>query len=235
MGGSWPATSLLGRLTEPERAGLLALGTTTEWSVGRCMMRLGDPSTHAYLLMNGFVKVHGNDSGHEPLLDIRAGGDLVGEMGVLSSEGRSATVTVCSAVVARVINANDLRAFLCREPSAAFALSCILAERLRLANKRRVDFAAADAASRVCRVLVTLGEMYGQATEAGIEFVVSLTQAEVASLAAVRLATVEKTLRSLTQSDVVRWGYRRAVICDLERLRARADFGNGVTGSGQIP
>src|SRR5690349_21238867 len=108
---SWPASVLLGRLGEPSRTALLALGTLSRWPVGRCIMRLGEPSNHAYLLISGFVKVHGNDNGHEPLLAIRAGGDLVGEMGVLSGGPRSATVTVCSPTLARVITAAELCAF----------------------------------------------------------------------------------------------------------------------------
>lgn len=226
MGDSWPATTLLGRLSEPARAAMLSLGTLTRWPAGRCVMRLGEPSGHAYLLIEGFVKVHGNNDGQEPLLAIRAGGDLVGDMGVLTGEPRSATVTVCSAAVARAIAAADLRAFLCREPQVAYALACMLAGRLRWANQRRVDFATADAGSRVCRVLVALGEMYGRPAPGGLKLLVSLTQAEVAWLAGVGLATVEKTLRALAQSGQVRWGYRRLVICDLEALRGRAETGD---------
>jgi CRP-like cAMP-binding protein len=226
VASSWPAGSLLGRLPDPVRAAMLALGAEKRWPAGQAIIRLGEPSTHAYLILGGFVKVHGNDSGHEPLLAIRTAGDLVGEMGVLSGGGRSATVTTCSATAARVIGAEELRGFLRRMPGAAFELACRLSERLRWANERRVDFAATDAASRVCRTLLALLEMYGRAGVGGTELAVAVTQAEVASLAGVGLATTEKALRGLVGDGVVRWGYRRVVVSDPAALRRLADLGN---------
>jgi CRP-like cAMP-binding protein len=205
---------------------MLSLGAERRWPAGRSIIRMGEPSTHACLILGGFVKVHGNDSGHEPLLAIRAGGDLVGEMGVLSGGQRSATVTTCSATTARVILAEELREFLCRVPGAAFELACRLSDRLRWANQRRVDFAATDASSRVCRTLVALLEMYGRDAAGGVELAVAVTQAEVASLAGVGLATTEKALSGLVRAGVVRWGYRQVVVCDLVELRRLADLGN---------
>ncbi|WP_275411029.1 Crp/Fnr family transcriptional regulator [Rhizocola hellebori] len=205
---------------------MLSLGTKARFPAGRCMMRLGEPSGHAFLLIDGLVKVHGNDSGHEPLLAIRAGGDLVGEMGVLSAAGRSASVTTCSATMAHAISAADLRAFLCSQAEVSFALACLLADRLRWANQRRIDFAATDAASRVCRVLVALSDMYGRPAAEGLQLAVPLTQSEIASLAGVGLATVEKTLRALARDKILHRGYRRIVVSDPEELWRRADTGN---------
>lgn len=227
---SWPVTGLLGRLSEPSRAAMLALGATARLPVGRCLMRIGEPSTHAHLLIDGYVKVYGNDSGQEPLLAIRGAGDLVGEMGVLSGGPRSATVTVCAPTAARTISAADLRAFLRRDAEAAFALSCLIAERLRWANQRRVDFSAIDAPVRVCRVLVTLAEMYGRPSADGVRMAVSLTQADVASLAGVGLATAEKALRTLVREGIVSWGYRQLTVRDPGALRLRADAPNLPTG-----
>ncbi len=226
MAFSWPASALLGRLGESSRTAMLALGTQVRWPVGRSVMRIGDPSQHAYLLISGFVKVHGNDSGHEPLLAIRGGGDLVGEMGVLSGGPRSATVVACSPTLAKVIGAAELRAFLRKDSDAAFAVACLIAERLRWANQRRIDFAAIDAPVRVARVLVALADMYGRQCPEGLRMTVSLTQADVASLAGVGLATAEKALRALVRDGTVRWGYRQLTVRDPQRLRWHANAGN---------
>jgi CRP-like cAMP-binding protein len=56
-----------------------------------------------YLLLAGCVKVVGNEGGREPLLVIRAGGDLVGEMAVLSGRPQPATASTCAATSARAI------------------------------------------------------------------------------------------------------------------------------------
>jgi CRP-like cAMP-binding protein len=215
--------SLLGRVGGQARSALLSLGVPVKLDGGRQIMRVAEPSARAFLLLNGCVKVHGNAGGHEPLLAVRVGGDLVGEMGVLSGGLRSATVTTCSPTLAREIGSAELRAFLLAQPDVALAVACVLSDRLRWANERRVDFAAAGGSARVVRVLLTLMQTYGRAGETGYDLGVSLTQAEIASLAGVRLATAEKALRALAHAGVLEQGYKRVVVTDPARLRQLAD------------
>jgi CRP-like cAMP-binding protein len=221
---AWPVASLLGRLSEPARAALVDLGAAKTFPAGRQILRQGAPGTHAYLLLAGCVKVTGNESGREPLLAVRVGGDLVGEMAVLSGGTRSATVTTATVTSVRVISGAELRAFFLRHPDAALELACMLSERLRWANERRVDFAALDAGTRVTRVLAALVGVYGRDTGAGRDLGVSLTQEEIASLAGVRLPTAEKVLRALQRAGVVRLGYRKVLVLDVSALHLAADL-----------
>ncbi|HZN17301.1 MAG TPA: Crp/Fnr family transcriptional regulator [Micromonosporaceae bacterium] len=223
VGPAWPAASLLGRLPEPVRVLMLGLGRAVQVEPGRAILRLGEPPGRSFLLLNGCVKVLGNDSGREPLLDIRVGGDLVGEMSVLSGAPRSATVITCSLTVAREISGRELRQFLLNEPQASLAVASMLAERLRWANERRVDFATVDAGVRVSRVLLALAYQYGQPCPGGHSLGVSLTQEEIASLAGVRLPTAEKHLRLLARAGVIRVGYRTVLVTDLDGLARAAD------------
>lgn len=218
----WPASSLLGRLSEPARTVLLGLGTAAGYPAGRRLVRLGECGQSVYLLLQGCVKILGNDGEREPLLGIRVGGDLVGEMAVLSSLPRSATVSTCSLVSARVIPGPDLLAYLMSWPEAALAVASMISERLRWANERRVDFAGIDSRTRICRVLLTLAETYGRDTGDGRDLGAPLTQEEIASLAGVRLATAEKALRAFANSGLVRLGYRNIVVLDMARLRVAA-------------
>jgi CRP/FNR family transcriptional regulator, cyclic AMP receptor protein len=221
-GASWPSSSLLGRLSEPARSVLLSLGTAVGYPAGRRILRLGELGETVYLLLSGCVKVLGNDGGREPLLGIRVGGDLVGEMAVLSRLPRSATVSTCSDLSARAIPGPDLLAFLAECPEASLAVASMISERLRWANERRVDFAALDTRTRVSRVLLTLTETYGRDIGDGRDLGAPLTQEEIASLAGVRLATAEKALRALAAAGLVRLGYRTIVVVDQQRLRVAA-------------
>lgn len=219
----WPVASLLGRLPESVRDLMLGLGRAIQVEPGQTILRIGDPPGRTFLLLNGCVKVLGNDSGREPLLDIRVGGDLVGEMSVLSGDPRSATVITCSTTVARDISGGELLRFLGNQPQASLAVACMLAERLRWANERRVDFATVEAGVRVSRVLLALAYQYGQPCPGGHSLGVSLTQEEIASLAGVRLPTAEKHLRLLVRAGIVRVGYRTILVTDLDRLERWAD------------
>jgi CRP-like cAMP-binding protein len=221
-GPQWPAPSLLGRLPEQARDALLDLGMPVTFPSGQRILRLGELGQTVFLLLRGCVKVQGNDGEREPLLAIRVGGDLVGEMAVLSNLPRSATISTCSDVSARAIPGQDLLTFMAGRPEASLAVASMISERLRWANERRVDFAGADARTRICRVLLTLAETYGHPIDGGRDLGAPLTQDEIASLAGVRLATAEKALRALAAAGLVRLGYRNIVVVDMDRLRAAA-------------
>lgn len=218
-GARWPGTTLLGRLSDRARRDLLDLGTNVEFDSGRIILRQGELGHLAYLLLRGCVKVRGNEAEWEPLLAIRIGGDLIGEMAVLSRRPRSATVVTCAKTTAMVISARDLRTFLLRCPEVTLEIASILSERLRWSNERRVDIATLDPRGRLSRVLVTLAETYGREVEGGWDLGAPLTQAELASLAGIRLPTAEKWLRGFAEAGLVRLGYRTTVIPDLDTLR----------------
>ena len=226
----WPSLTLLGQLTEPVLGALLGLGTNASFPAGRRIMRLGEFSQTTCLLLHGCVKVMGNEGGREPLLAIRVGGDLLGEMAVLSRLPRSATVSTCSAVSAKMIPGPDLLAFLANHPEAMLAVAGAISQRLRWANERQVDFASLDARTRICRVLVTLAQTYGRDTGNGRDLGAPLTQDEIASMAGVRLATAEKALRTFAAAGLVRLGYRSITVLDMRRLRAAARTGQPAAG-----
>jgi CRP/FNR family transcriptional regulator, cyclic AMP receptor protein len=214
----WPALTLLGQLAEPALSALLGLGTSASFPAGRRLMRLGEFGQTAYLLLSGCVKVLGNEGGREPLLSIRVGGDLVGEMAVLSKLPRSATVSACSAVSVKTIHGPDLLAFLANYPEAMIAVAGAISQQLRWANERRVDFASLDAKTRICRVLLTLAQAYGHDVDGGRDLGAPLTQDEIASMAGVRLATAEKALRAFANAGLLRLGYRSITVLDMARL-----------------
>ena len=220
----WPETTLLGRLSDRPRRELLNLGTHVQFDSGRAILRQGDLGHLSYLLLRGCVKVRGNEAEWEPLLAIRIGGDLIGEMAVLSGKPRSATILTCARTTAMAIPARELRAFLLRCPEVTLAIASILAERLRWSNERRVDIAALDPRGRLGRVLVTLAETYGRMVDGGWDLGAPLTQAELAALAGIRLPTAEKALRGFAEVGLVRLGYRTTVIPDLDTLRRATDL-----------
>jgi CRP/FNR family transcriptional regulator, cyclic AMP receptor protein len=216
----WPQVTLLGRLQPSTRAEFLTLGMARTFPPKRIIIRQWDQSQHSVLLVSGIVKVVGSTSaGYEALLDIRVRGDLVGEMSAMDGEPRSASVVTCSTVDSRWIRQADLRGFIDRHPDVGLEISRIISLRLRWANRRRLDFLTHNATTRLARVLVELAETYGRATHDGFDLGLELTQAELASVAGVALATAEKALHTMKREGLIRRGYRQIVIFDLDRLR----------------
>jgi CRP-like cAMP-binding protein len=202
---------------------LLAVAVQRRFDPGRVLLREGDRSDHVELLLRGFVKVTTVVEGVEALLAIRIPGDIVGELAPLTNRPRGATVTACGRVTSSVVQQADFRRFLHQHPAAAVSMAAAIAGQLRWANLRRTDSAAYPAEVRVARTLVDLAEVCGRRTPEGITMVVPLSQSELATMVGIAEATVQKAVRELRRNGLIRTGYRRLTILDLEALGALGD------------
>ncbi|MFE9608037.1 Crp/Fnr family transcriptional regulator [Streptomyces sp. NPDC006012] len=221
----WPARSLLGRLTAPARRDLLGLGTEVRFDAGDVLLREGMDDRHVLLLLSGFVKVTATvENGETSLLAVRAGGDTVGEMAAMDGAARSATVTACSPVTARSVRDGALRELMARRSEVSVALTALVADRLRWANRRRLDFRGYPAKVRLARVLVELAESYGVPRAGKVVIGSRLTQPELATLVGAAETTVHKVLRELREEGLLETGYRATTIRDLRELQRLADL-----------
>jgi len=221
--GTWPPGSLLGGLPGLTRQRLLGLGVKRQYpGSGRTLIREGDSSSVVFLLLAGLVKVSGNTDGGEALLAIRVGGDVVGELAALDGRPRLATVTTAGPVIARVIAQADFLGFLARNPDVALSVTRGVADKLRSATARRIDFASCDAATRFARILLELADRYGQQAEGGTVIRCPLTQTELAALAGAAEPTIQRVLRQLRADGIVATRYRETTVLDIARLRSRA-------------
>ncbi|AHI01021.1 hypothetical protein KALB_7663 [Kutzneria albida DSM 43870] len=214
---------MLAQLSPAASTEFLALGTARVVTANTVLLHEGERSNHVLLLVNGCVKVTAAaQDGRVALLAIRVGGDLVGELGSLDDQPRSATVTTVGKVWLRVITQASFHEFLARRSDAALAISKSVATKLRWATRRRVDFSGCEVRVRLARVLVELAEGYGRTTSDGVVIGVSLTQPELAALVGAAEPTVHKALAALRHDEVLSTGYRRTTIRDYPALRAMA-------------
>jgi CRP/FNR family transcriptional regulator, cyclic AMP receptor protein len=219
----WPAGSFLGRLSEPVRSELLRLGTRCRYLPEEQILREGDHSHHVVLLRAGITKVTAAlDNGHESLLAIRVAGDVVGEMAAMDDAPRSATVTACGPISASVVRRSELRHFLREHPEAAMAIAGIVTQKLRWANRRRIEFGGYPVKVRLARVLAELAAAHGIPEPRGVVIGVTLTQPELAALAGSAEVTIHKALRELREEGLLTTGYRRTTVLAPARLRALA-------------
>ncbi|MFI0710761.1 Crp/Fnr family transcriptional regulator [Streptomyces inhibens] len=221
----WPARSLLGVVSPEARRELLGLGVPTRFEAGEVLLSEGARDRHVLLLLSGFAKVTARvENGEESLLAVRVGGDTVGEMAAMDGAPRSATVTACGPLTARVVQPGALHALLARRPEAHLVLTGIIADRLRWANRRRLDFRGYPAKVRLARLLVELATLYGRPVEDGVVLGCRLTQPELAALTGAAETTVHKGLRDLRRDGVLETRYGSAVIRDMPRLTELGDL-----------
>lgn len=172
------------------------------------------------------VKVVGGlENGAEVLLGIRVSGDLVGELAAIRETDRSATVIACSDGAVHRLPKERFLGFLHRNPEAWRLLATMLGDRLDWANQRRLDFAGYPVDQRLARVVVELAERHGHPVDGGVNLGIELTQEELGKLVGAAKESAIKAVRRLRGAGLIRTGYRRIVVADLERLRAFATTG----------
>ncbi len=219
-GWDWPEGSLLGSLNRHARDQLLRLGTLVQYpGPSRILIRQGEQSRFVFVILDGVVKVTGQaNGGRDALLAIRMGGDIVGEFAALDAGPRSATVTTCGALVARIIKSGDFLECLRRDPDISHAVNRSIVAKTRTSNARRLDFSSCDVPTRLARVLYEIAVTYG--SRAGNRAVIRwpLTQPELASLAGGAEPTVHRALRELREGGVVSTGYRTITVLDIDKL-----------------
>lgn len=221
----WPRASLLGSLGEASRKRLLTYGTVRQYPANHEVIRMGEETAFVIFLLEGIIKVTARTpDGHEVLLAIRVGGDVVGEFAALDGRPRSATVTTCGPVTGCVIPQDAFRRLLRSDGDLAQELDKSVLTKLRFANERRVEFAGYDAGVRVARVIRELAVAYGERSGNRVVLNWPLTQAELASLACVAEPTVQKALRRLRESGMVTTGYRSLAVENFSALNAFTGF-----------
>jgi CRP-like cAMP-binding protein len=222
--GSWAPGTLLGSLTPAAAAELVAAGVRQQFPPGRRIIREGGLDLHVVVLLSGFVKVTTAVEGIETLLGIRLPGEVIGEIGALTGDARSATVTACGRVCAAIVARPHFTAYLRRRPEAATLVTAMVARQLKWANRRRTDFAAFPAHIRLARLLVEITDVCGRARPDGtIEIAVPLSQPELAAMIAIAQATVQKAIHELRERELIGTGYRRITVLDPDRLRMLSD------------
>lgn len=216
---TWPASTLLGRLRPDVRDQLLELGAERDFVRNHPIIRHGDYSDRVFLLIRGTAKVvTSSEDGRLALLGVARAGDLADELAALHNMESSANVITCSAATVRVIDAAAFRDFLRAQPDVHLAVSQMLTERLREANRRRADHVL-PVPCRLARVLVELADQIGSRDTGGrYELPDCLTQAELGSMAGMARRTVEEQLRELQRQGVVELAYRRMTINDMPAL-----------------
>ncbi|MEU6567857.1 Crp/Fnr family transcriptional regulator [Streptomyces parvulus] len=215
-----PSRFLAG-LSEEAREELLSIGSPRQYPPGAKILVEGAPGDCLMLLVTGYVKVtRKRNNGHDALIAIRAGGDVVGEMAVLDGAPRSATVTAGEDIDVHVIHRSAVREFLGKYPETTLHIMRLSNSRLHSANSWRIVFGEFPVRVRLARALAELSENHGEPIGSHTLICVELTQTELAALIGSRERSVQQALAGLRDAGVVRIRNREMAVLRPDRLRA---------------
>jgi CRP/FNR family cyclic AMP-dependent transcriptional regulator len=149
-----------------------ALAEKLEWvrfEAGQHVFHTGDPGDSLFVISSGKVEVYfKNDTGERIVLEVATHGDFFGELSLLDSGGRSASVVAIEDTQALRLERDDLDSFVKKHPQAAMDLLAAMARRLRTSAEylrhtatRNVNEATEDHRTRVQKAADWIAEFAG--------------------------------------------------------------------------
>jgi CRP/FNR family cyclic AMP-dependent transcriptional regulator len=142
------------------------------------LLRQGDPGTHVILLASGSALITlTGDNGERALLAVRGAGELLGELAVLDTQPRTASVIAAETCRVHIIPAADFLDFVEKHDLLAPLLRHAII-RVREAEAVRLELATASVPARLASALGRLVE--AASTASGLA--VRLTQTELSQM-----------------------------------------------------
>lgn len=156
----------------------------------------GDQSDSLYVVLSGKVKVFLSDEeGKEVTLNVQGEGEYFGELALLDSAPRSASVVTTEETKLAVITKQAFEDCLEKNPGIALIISKNLARRLRELSENVRSLALMDVYGRVARTLLDMAE---EDVEGKKVIRQKLTQRDIASMVGASREMVSRILRDLS-------------------------------------
>jgi CRP-like cAMP-binding protein len=223
MGPSELSRGFWDLLPHEERRALWSLGRDREYAPGATLCIEGDPATHVFILLDGWVKIlSAGQDGRESILALRSAGDIVGETAAVTTGRRNATMRAMVTVRALIVGYDRFSSFLDTHQGGSHAYRQVMTYRWSDAESMLRLRAMTNGAQRLAGLLIGLVERLGGQQEGVVEIALPLSQDELAGLAGTSRATVARALNGWRKRGLIRTGQRRITLTDLPGLRKAA-------------
>jgi CRP/FNR family transcriptional regulator, cyclic AMP receptor protein len=194
---------------------LLSAGASHRYDPGDVLLQQGAPATHVLALVAGRVKVvRTSRDGSGLVLGVRGPGEILGDIAVLGSDDRSATVTAIDRCNAHIITADRFLLLVRSMGLETYLLRHAMA-RIREGEEWRSELATLPAGPRLARTLMHLAT---PGPDGSADIV--LDQAELAQAAGLSRSTAAAELARLREQGVIVTLHRRVIIANLSRLQS---------------
>jgi CRP-like cAMP-binding protein len=213
----WP---LLGDLPPEELQRVLAIARRRTFTHGEVVFHEGDPGDALHLIEKGRFAIRvSTPLGERATLAIRGPGELFGEMALITSGPRSATVAALEPAETYSIGQAEFEELRRAHPGVNRILVSVLATAVRRMDELLVEAFYVGAEKRVLRRVRDLAALYGDGSG---PIIIPLTQEDMAGLAGTSRATVNRVLREEEVRGTLSLSRGRTTVVDLEELERRA-------------
>jgi CRP-like cAMP-binding protein len=185
------------------------------------LFQQGDPSDGCYAILEGVLKVSVTASdGQEALLAMLGAGDVIGEMGLIDAQPRSASATALKPCSLAFLASRDFKQVANANPVIYLQMLEILSDRLRASNEAATMQQLLPLRGRLARVFLRLGEGFGEPLEGGrILIRHKFTQVELARMTGSARENVNRQIKGWAREGLVRRISSYYCLEDTEKLR----------------
>lgn len=191
---------LFSELTGRELDLLASSGSRRKFPAKNLVFQEGDPGEALLIILSGKVKVllSGKD-GQEFILAILGPGSFFGEMAILESAARSASVMTVEPCEFLFLRQKDLTDLLTQHPAMALKILKNLSQRLRKTNEHIRSLVMFDIYGRVARCLVNLAEAQGGRVNGQVVITNRPSFQELAKMIGCSRETLSRTVKILKE------------------------------------
>lgn len=192
---------------------ITGLAVQRSYRSGAIVFSRGDTGDALYAVVTGTIRIStGSAEGREISLNIMEPGDTFGEIALLDGGTRTATATATVASELVSIRRDHFIGLVEREPKVALELLRLCGERLRWTSGLVEDAALLDASARLAKRLLSLGQLHGQRSTAGLTLRIS--QEDLATFLGVSRQVVNQYLQGWKTNGWVQLGRGSVTVRD---------------------
>jgi CRP/FNR family transcriptional regulator, cyclic AMP receptor protein len=191
---------------------LLASARRRRFGRGETIFHEGDPGDSLHLIDKGFVAVRvTTPAGDVATLRVLRAGQHFGDLAVLSTGRRSATITSLEKVETLEIPSAVIHRFSDEHRSFERAMARVIAQQLRSQSYQMLEAMYLPAPRRLARRLADLSDLYGEGD-------IPLTQDDLAGMSGTTRQTVNQLLVEWRDAGIVQLGRGRVTVLDRAQL-----------------
>jgi CRP/FNR family cyclic AMP-dependent transcriptional regulator len=188
------------------------------FEAGRNVMTIEQLGEAVYIILDGSVKIHVEQGERDVILAILGEGDLLGEMSLIDSIGRSASGVTLENTTMLWMDKTAFNYMLDNFPPAARNLVRIMTLRVRLSDQLIQALATLDVNGRVARQLLAFAVKYGYPKDGATQIRIILTQSDIADLVGASRKRVNQAMVLFKEQGLIDNAEGRISIIDGEGL-----------------
>lgn len=214
---------IFSELSEEEFSEFTSLVRQVDYEGEETIFQEGALAFGLYIVCRGNVKLAGKaPCGKRQILKLLGTGEILGEEALFSNEGYTTFARTLESSTLAFVPKEKLLEFLGKYPTVAFKLIEKLSRELVAFQGKLVEVAYGSSDERLARLLLAMGERFGQAEGSRLDIDLDLSRAELAELVGIAPETAIRTLSRLREEGLLKLEGHRITILDLDGLRRRA-------------